>query len=567
MQRYKILTGILLMLSVIDFAFAAPVVVQEREVRVSVVDAANDGTARSPLRRDQSDSGYWRKQVPRYNPGSRTDSNDPSNAAPPIELNDPPTPDVPPGFESASLLSTNQAPTDSNRPSKLAPPIDLYANHDPPTPDVPPGFESAPFLSTNQAPTGSNRPSNLAPPIDLYANHDPPTPSVPPGFESPYFLPTSQAPTDSSSNWPSNSAPPVDLKVNHPPSPSVQPGFEFLPTSQAPTYSWASSSYHPPSPSVPPGFEFKFLPIDEHPLNPSSPHDGSHALNPAFLSDSHPWRLGPPHDYSDSSSLSSFSLQFKSLSDSELMSPPTHEALPPNGPLQIPSSPDDSHSSSTSHVSPPASSLGLPQDDDVYPPTNKFKPLSEILSMPTHDTPPPDGSPQTPSSPENSYSSSSWAQTDSHSGSTSSWSSDYDVSTASSAGSPQDHVPFPPSSELEPPSELMSTDTHETHPPPPGPTNNRPAPASESPSDPGPSKEPNPPPSAKRPRPDEPESWSSLSKIFKGKFKRRFSDSVALNAAQGDLQGTFNSRTYVIATSLSLLSTNDRTVVTDILTS
>jgi hypothetical protein len=54
MQRYKILTGILLMLSVIDFAFAAPVVVQEREVRVSVVDATNDGTARSTLRRDQS---------------------------------------------------------------------------------------------------------------------------------------------------------------------------------------------------------------------------------------------------------------------------------------------------------------------------------------------------------------------------------------------------------------------------------------------------------------------------------------------------------------------------------
>jgi hypothetical protein len=271
------------MLSVIDFAFAAPVVVQEREVRVSVVDAANDGTARSTLRRDQSgkwpanvadrtdapliprlsDSGYWRKQVPRYNPGSRTDSNDPSNPAPPIELNDPPTPDVPPGFESASLLSTNQAPTDSNRPSKLAPPIDLYANHDPPTQDVPPGFESASFLSMNQAPTDSNRPSNLAPPIDLYANHDPPTPSVPPSFESPYFLPTSQAPTDSSSNWPSNSAPPVDLKANH-----------------------------PPSPSVPPGFEFKFMPIDEHPLNPSSPH-GNTDLNTS------PYQGQGPTDNSD----------------------------------------------------------------------------------------------------------------------------------------------------------------------------------------------------------------------------------------------------------------------------
>ena len=240
------------------------------------------------------------------------------------------------------------------------------------------------------------------------------------------------------------------------------------------------------------------------------------------------------------------------------MSTATHEALPPNGPPQTPSSPENSHSSSTSHVPPPASSPGFPQDDDVYPPTSKFKTLSEIMSMLPHDSPPPDGSPQIPSSPDDSRSWTSWEPSDSYSGSTSSWSSEHDVSTASSAGSPQDHVAFPPSSELEPPSELMSTDTHDTHPPPPGPTNNRPPPASESPSDPGPSKESNPPPSAKRPRPDEPEPWSSLSKLFKGKFKRRFSDSGASNAAQGDLQGTFNSRTYVIATSLPPSSVNKR---------
>ena len=236
MQRYKILTGILLMLSVIDFAFAAPVVVQERDVRVSVVDATNDGTTRSPLRRDQSDkwpanaadrtgapliprlsdSGYWRKQVQKHNPESRTDSNEPSNPAPPIELDDPPTPDVPPGFESASFLSTNQAPTDSNRPS------------------------------------------DIAPSIDRYASHDPPSPSVPPGFESPY-LPTSQAPAVSSSNRP-------------------------------------SSSNHPPSTSVPPGFEstsFKFLPTDElDPLNPSSPH-GNTDLNTS------PYQGQEPTDNSD----------------------------------------------------------------------------------------------------------------------------------------------------------------------------------------------------------------------------------------------------------------------------
>ncbi|KAF8502018.1 hypothetical protein F5888DRAFT_1800527 [Russula emetica] len=118
------------MLSVIDFALAAPVVVQEHEVRVSVVDAAKDGTATSPLRWYPSDkwpanaadrtntppilgssnSGHWREQQPRqHNPRSRTDSNgspEPSNPAPPIDSSPPPgpgsNPPSPPG----------QAPTD-----------------------------------------------------------------------------------------------------------------------------------------------------------------------------------------------------------------------------------------------------------------------------------------------------------------------------------------------------------------------------------------------------------------------------------------------------------------------
>jgi hypothetical protein len=72
--------------------------------------------------------------------------------------------------------------------------------------------------------------------------------------------------------------------------------------------------------------------------------------------------------------------------------------------------------------------------------------------------------------------------------------------------------------------------------------------------------EPNPPPSAKRPRPEEHDPGSSLSKLFKGKFKRRFSGSGALNAAgRADAQGTFNSRAYYVTTSsLPLVSTNDR---------
>jgi hypothetical protein len=57
MRWYKIFVRIVLMLSVIDFALAAPVAVQKHEVRVSVVDAAMDGTATLPLRRYPRISG------------------------------------------------------------------------------------------------------------------------------------------------------------------------------------------------------------------------------------------------------------------------------------------------------------------------------------------------------------------------------------------------------------------------------------------------------------------------------------------------------------------------------
>ena len=139
MQQCKILASILLMLSGIDFALAAPVFVQERGVRVSVVDAANDGTA-LPLRRDQSDkwpanaadrtnappiprSGYWREQVPRQHK--------PSNPAElPIDLdaNYPPSPSYPPGFE-PTHLPTIQAPTDEPNPlNPLSPHGNTYSS-------------------------------------------------------------------------------------------------------------------------------------------------------------------------------------------------------------------------------------------------------------------------------------------------------------------------------------------------------------------------------------------------------------------------------------------------------
>jgi hypothetical protein len=111
MRWYKILARILLMLSVIDFTLAAPVVVQEHEVRISV-DTAKDGTATLPLRRDpsdkwlanaadptnaprSSDSGHWRGQEPKqHNPRRRRYFND---AAPPKD----PSPDGSPQIASS----------------------------------------------------------------------------------------------------------------------------------------------------------------------------------------------------------------------------------------------------------------------------------------------------------------------------------------------------------------------------------------------------------------------------------------------------------------------------------
>ena len=298
-----------------------------------------------------------------------------------------------------------------------------------------------------------------------------------------------------------------------------------------------------------------------------------------------------PHLDSDLGSLSSYSLNFKSLSDSDSESMPIHDPPPPDDAPQIVQTPDDSISRSGSpepqhYVAPVAGPSGLFQDDPPYPPTNKFKPLSEILAMPTHG---PDNSPQIPSSSEDSYSSSSWKLTDSHSGSTGSDSSSSYATDASMSPSPpqlEHHVPthdppLPDNSPQTPSSSEDSlssnswqpTDSHSgstgsdssssyatdasTSPSPPqlehdvsspasppgfskgtlplGPTDDRP-PTSLSESD--------PPPSAKRPRPEENKLWDSVSKIFKSRIKRRFSGPGALNASQRDLQVSFNSRAY-----------------------
>ena len=89
------------MLSIIDLALAAPVVVQNRGVGISGVGASKDGTSTPPLRRDPLtnalptarplDSGHWQELEPRQHdlmsragPGWPPEPGEPSN--PPIDL-------------------------------------------------------------------------------------------------------------------------------------------------------------------------------------------------------------------------------------------------------------------------------------------------------------------------------------------------------------------------------------------------------------------------------------------------------------------------------------------------
>jgi len=135
MRWYKIVARIFLMLSIIDFALAAPVVVQKH----SGVDAAKDGKTTSPLRWDpstnalptsrSSDSGHWQEQEPGQDDlRSRTDSSgspepgEPPNS--PIANPPSPSPSLRLGPGSTSRLPTSQAPTDKTdslnpRPSSL----------------------------------------------------------------------------------------------------------------------------------------------------------------------------------------------------------------------------------------------------------------------------------------------------------------------------------------------------------------------------------------------------------------------------------------------------------------
>ena len=109
MPQYKILAQVLLMLSVIDFALAAPVVSQGHEVRVSAANTAKDGPyTNNPL------SGLGLRGFLSPSPGSQsmstlTHNTPPTDVSPQIE---------PPPDRSPSPSFTSWLPPDSHTGSE-----------------------------------------------------------------------------------------------------------------------------------------------------------------------------------------------------------------------------------------------------------------------------------------------------------------------------------------------------------------------------------------------------------------------------------------------------------------
>ena len=165
MQWYKILARILLLFSVLDFALAAPVVVQEHEV----VDLAKDGLANAADRINVPrtlNSGHWREHEPRqHNPRPRTGSDDspePSSPENSLSFNSwMPDPHSPSGSSDSwgsggsgweSLSSSDPGLPDSRIPGELS----TFEFHPPSTeqPEIgpPPAPPSEPELSTKSQP-------------------------------------------------------------------------------------------------------------------------------------------------------------------------------------------------------------------------------------------------------------------------------------------------------------------------------------------------------------------------------------------------------------------------------
>jgi hypothetical protein len=153
-------------------------------------------------------------------------------------------------------------------------------------------------------------------------------------------------------------------------------------------------------------------------LSDKNAADRTNALPPIpRSSDSGHWREQEPRQYNP-----------RPRTDSNDSPEPSNPAPPNNNNPLRPSPPD-------SRPLRPG-----PSHDDL----DGSKSLSELMSTPTHDTPPPDGSPQIASSPDRSPSFSSWLQADSHSGSTSSWSSGESWESWSSGSTTEESYPPSP---------------------------------------------------------------------------------------------------------------------------
>ena len=385
--------------------------------------------------------------------------------------------------------------------------------------------------------------SNPAPPIDspspLPGPAQSPSHSLSAGPSSPQDVytspvPTSQAPTDEphpsplahgsqESNPSSPLVSPTDrnnlLDVNSAPPSSLRFG------SLSNLVSTQGDSHHPGSPQIASSDSWQIMSSSDepHPSSSWEPKD----------SDSSSTSSG-----SDSTSKSS--LRFGSLSNlgstQGASHPPGSPQIASSDSWQIMSSSDEPHPSSSwepndSDSSSTNSGSRASQDHASLAPTLWSSPgqvrpppnLPWSWSQPTRTRVPPDlpwlwssrtrtrtgvPPPQSPGGhlPTEEPHPSSWDQL---------------LATVQSHLSQPDQVatgePHPPT---------LSTDDGPS--PIPGPTDNRPQLAS--PSDPAPSTDPNPPPSTEPLRPGEHESWSLLSKISKGKFKRHFSGYGSLNA-------------------------------------
>ena len=597
------------MLFVIDFALAAPVVVQKREVHVSRADEMIDT---SPLGRDpsskwlantvdrantllilrSSDSGHWLEQEPRqHNP---IDSNDPpegsggpkplplwdlNDSPPPSPTDQPPTNQLPTGEPSTSQHSTSELPTSQ-------PPASEHPT-DEPHPLNPSSTSGDIDLNHPLQDQGATDDSHALSPSSPHGNED---------INPPSHL--AQGPTDDS-QWhvlnPALTTDPLSGLLQSPPHETLPPhdqgatdGFHALspssphgnadlnppsylaqgPTDDShwdvlnPTDSLSGLLQSPPHETLLP--HDQGATDDSHALNPSSPHSNTDLYLPSYQAqgpayDSHMFNPSLPHG-NPALYLPSYQAEGPTYGSHVLDPSSSHgvtDLNPPYYPAQGPT--DDSHVSNPA----PASS----SDSGSF--------LSGLLQSPAHDTMP-GGSPQMESSPDSggSHPPSPFSQQQL---STDGFHLPTSGPTDNSPASPSNSGPHPLLSaesqnedswmtELEILLKSPYLDENQPlslgadHPLGPAPTDN---PPQASPPNPGPSTEPNPPPSEKRPRPEDDEPGSSLSKIFKGKFKRLFSGSGSLNAAQGEFQSTFKSSAYVTAFSLPCQQT---AVITNIVT-